>query len=321
MRDIAEGAGVSIATVSHVINKTRHVNQSTHNNVLNTITELGYLTNVVTPREDTSRLIGLVIADIREDFYTEIVKAAETTACENNYSLILCDAEDNEQKELFYLQMLLQQKVQGIILAPINHKSSPAVLKDLSQPVVMIDRFYEEDRHDFIGINNFNAGRDATLHLMRRGAERIGFIGYDDSVYTIQQRILGYQDALNVHGLGGSSHVFRLKYHNDRSGRKIAEMVRDHQLDGLVCGTSHACYETISVLREHSIRVPKDTQIITFDESKWFEYLSFPISVVRQPTVEIGTLAVELIVNRLGTSSPVKRKPRKILLDFEIIDH
>jgi LacI family transcriptional regulator len=157
--------------------------------------------------------------------------------------------------------------------------------------------------------------------LMRRGAERIGFIGYDDSVYTIQQRILGYQEALDVHGLGGNSHVFRLKYHNDSSVRKIAEMVQDHQLDGLVCGTSHACYETISVLREHSIRIPKDTQIITFDESKWFEYLSFPISVVRQPTVEIGTLAVELIVNKLGTSSPVKRKPRKILLDYEIIDH
>jgi LacI family transcriptional regulator len=321
MRDVAEGAGVSIATVSHVINKTRHVNETTHQNVLNTIAELGYMANGVTARDDTSRLIGLIIADIREDFYTEIVKAAETTACENNYSLILCDAEDNEQKELFYLQMLLQQNVQGIILAPINHKASPALLKDLSQSVVMIDRFYEEDRHDFIGINNFNAGREATLHLMRRGAKRIGFIGYDDSVYTIQQRILGYREALNVSGPGNDPHVFRLKYHNDRSIRKIAEMVREHHLDGLVCGTSHACYEAISVLREHSIRIPEDMQIITFDESKWFEYLSFPISVVRQPTVEIGTLAVELIVNKLLTPSRVKRKPRKIFLDFEIIDH
>jgi LacI family transcriptional regulator len=100
MRDVASRAGVSIATVSHVINKTRHVNQQTRDHVLNIIEETGYMAEIPQPRKDTSRLIGMIIADIREDFYTEIVKAAETTACENEFSLILCDAEDDEQKEI-----------------------------------------------------------------------------------------------------------------------------------------------------------------------------------------------------------------------------
>jgi LacI family transcriptional regulator len=320
MRDVAERAGVSIATVSHVVNKTRHVNKLTRDTVLNVMDELGYTAPTSSPLKDASCLIGLIIADIREDFYTEVVKAAETTACDHGYSLILCDAEDNEEKELFYIRLLLQQKVQGIILAPINHASPPAVLKQANLPVVLIDRCYQEQHYDFIGINNFAAGREATLHLARQGAKRIGFIGYDDSVYTIQQRILGYHDAIENNGLETEGQVLRLKYHKDRSTSKIAAMVKDHQLDGLVCGTSHACYETISALREHGIRIPDDVHIVTFDENKWFHYLFFPLSVVQQPTTEIGTLAVELIINKLRSQIIKKREPRRLLLDFKIIN-
>jgi len=320
MRDVAEKAGVSIATVSHVVNKTRHVNQQTRDIVLNVIEELGYMGSNPAPRKDTSRLIGLIIADIREDFYTELVKAAETTACDNEFAIILCDAEDDEQKELFYIKMLLQQNVQGIILAPINRASPPAILRDADIPVVLIDRCYEEKNYDFIGINNFAAGREATLHLRRHGAKRIGFIGYDDSVYTIRQRILGYLDAMEVTGQAETAQVLRLKYHQDRSTSNIVSLVRDHQLDGLVCGTSHACYETISALRENNISIPDDVQIVTFDENKWFDYLSFPLSVVQQPTTEIGTLSVEFIINKLRNPSRARREPRKLLLDFEIIN-
>ena len=321
MRDVAERAGVSIATVSHVVNKTRHVNQERRDVVLNVIEELGYMASNSLLRKDTSRLIGLIIADIREDFYTEIVKAAETTACENGYSLILCDAQDDEQKELFYIRMLQQQNVQGIILAPIIHAATPSILKEADVPVVLIDRCYREQQFDFIGINNMAAGREATMHLMRHGARRIGFIGYDDSVYTIQQRILGYLDAMELSGRQDDEpQVLRLKYHTDRTTGKIAAMVRDNNLDGLVCATSHACYESVSALREHQIRVPEDVQIITFDENKWFDFLSFPLSVVQQPTTEIGTLAVEFIVNKLRNPSKPRRDPRKLLLDFEIIN-
>lgn len=320
MRDVAEQAGVSIATVSHVVNKTRHVKHHTRDIVLNVIDELGYMALSGSQKKDTSRLIGLIIADIREDFYTEIVKAAETTACENGYALILCDAEDDEEKELFYIRMLLQQNVQGIILAPINHASPPAILEESDLPVVLIDRCYKKQKYDFIGINNFMAGREATMHLKRHGASRIGFIGYDDSVYTIQQRILGYIDTIENGEFQSTPHVLRLKYHKDRSTSKIAAMVRDHNLNGLVCSTSHACYETISAMREHGIRIPQDIQIITFDENKWFDYLSFPLSVVRQPTTEIGTLAVEFVINKLRNPAKQKRAPRKLLLDSEIIN-
>lgn len=321
MRAVARHAKVSIATVSHVINKTRHVNQETREVVLNSIDELGY---VVTPpgasRKSGNKLLGLIIADIREDFYTEIVKAAELTASEHGYSLILCDSEDHEQKELFYLRMLLEQGVQGIIMAPINHASPPALLKQVDIPIVLIDRCYQGVPYDFIGIDNLAAGRDATLSLLRQGAQNIGFIGYDDSVFTIQKRILGYLDALELAGKGESQQVLRLKYHTDRTTGKIATMVKEFHLDGLVCGTSHACYETVAALRENGIRVPEDVKIITFDENKWFEFLSFPLSVVRQPTAEIGTLAVEFVVNKIRYPLMQKRAPRTVLLNVSIVN-
>lgn len=320
MRDVASHANVSIATVSHVINKTRHVNKETRESVLNSIDELGYMSSPVVTKKESSRLIGLIIADIREDFYTELVKAAEITARENGYSLILCDAEDAESKELFYLKMLLEQNVQGIILAPINHASPPALLKTTETPVVLIDRCYQGQPYDFIGIDNFAAGREATIHLLRHGCSRVGFIGYDDSVFTIQKRILGYIDALELVGKEVEPQILRLKYHTDRTTGKIADLVSEHSLDGLVCGTSHACYETVAALREHGIRIPEDVKIITFDENKWFEFLSFPLSVVQQPTTEIGTLAVEFIVNKLRNVHSFKREPRTVLLNITIIN-
>ena len=320
MRDVASHAKVSIATVSHVINKTRHVNQETRDAVLNAIDELGYMVaSPTTSRKEGNRLIGLIIADIREDFYTEIVKAAETTARENGYSLILCDAEDDEQRELFYLRMLMEQHVQGIILAPINHASPPALLKQTEIPIVLIDRCYAGEPYDFIGIDNFAAGREATLHLLRQGASRIGFIGYDDSVFTIQKRILGYLDALELSGKKDNPQILRLKYHTDRAPGKIAAMVAEHNLDGLVCGTSHACYETVAALREHHIRIPEDVRIITFDENKWFEFLPFPLSVIQQPTAEIGTLSVEFVINKIRNPQVLKRPPRKVLLNVTTI--
>ncbi len=320
MRDVASHARVSIATVSHVINKTRHVNQKTREAVLNAIDELGYMVaSPAAPRKASKRLIGLIIADIREDFYTEIVKAAETTARENGYSLILCDAEDDENKELFYLRMLMEQGVQGIILAPINHASPPALLKQAELPIVLIDRCYQGQPYDFIGIDNFSAGREATLHLLRQGASRIGFIGYDDSVFTIQKRILGYLDALEISGRKEEPQVLRLKYHTDRGPGKIASMVGEHRLDGLVCGTSHACYETVAALREHNIRIPDDVQIISFDENKWFEFLPFPLSVIQQPTAEIGTLSVEFVINKIRNPQLLKRPPRSVLLNVTTV--
>ncbi|NCD34744.1 MAG: LacI family transcriptional regulator [Spartobacteria bacterium] len=320
MREVAAHAGVSIATVSHVMNKTRHVNQQTRELVLKSIDELGYAFPLPPPDTQTANgLIGLIIADIREDYYTEIVKAAESTAQENGFSIILCDSEDDKEKEHFYLRMLINKNVQGIVLAPIDQTAPPFLLEENDIPVVLIDRRYDKQTYDFIGIDNFAAGRDATLHLMLEGASRIGFIGYNDSVYTIHKRILGYREALKLSGAEHEPHVLRLKYHTDRTSGKIADMVREHHLDGLVCGTSHACYETVTALKECGIPISDDLRIVTFDENKWFEFLSFPLSVVRQPTTEIGTLAVEFVINKLRNPQLLKREPRSVLLNAEIV--
>lgn len=321
MRDVATHAGVSIATVSHVINKTRHVNQQTRETVISAINSLGYTVSVsVASKKDGNNFIGLIIADIREDYYTEIVKAAEGTARENGFSLILCDAEDDKEKELFYIKMLLSQNVQGIVLAPINRNEPPPLLGSIDIPIVQIDRRYQDQPYDFVGIDNFAAGREAALNLIRQGASRIGFVGYGDTVYTIRERILGCRDAIDLSGLKNDLQVLRMKYHAGGAGDQIYSMVEEYNLDGLICGTSHACYETVTSLKEHGVDVSNDLKIITFDENKWFEFISIPLSVVQQPTEEIGALSVEFIINKIRNPQSKKRDPRTVLLNTSIIN-
>ena len=142
MKDVAERAGVSITSVSHVINKTRKVEANTKAAILAAIQELHYQPN--TPARSLkgkgTKTLGVVIADIREDFFAEVVKSIEFTASEQQYNVILCDSEDNAGKERFYLNMLISKGVEGIIFAPVDLESSYDFLVASAIPFLQIDR-------------------------------------------------------------------------------------------------------------------------------------------------------------------------------------
>ncbi|MBN2628191.1 MAG: LacI family DNA-binding transcriptional regulator [Spirochaetales bacterium] len=320
LKMIAEKAGVSITTVSHVINKTRHVNQDTKEAVLRTLEELDYRGIAAGIKPGKIENVGVILADIREDFYVAVTKAVETVASDMGISLIFCDSEDDPQKEIKNIEMLLKRKVSGLIIAPIESRRMPEILQRLDIPVVLIDRQYEEHNFLFVGINNFYSSFLATHHLWEKGAERIGFIGYDDSVYTIRQRILGYKTFLQEKdNLAGSS-VLSLKYHKENSYPLIRKFLLANRLDGVLCATSVICYELISVLNDLPEEEQKRIRIITYDDNKWFDYLRFPVSVISQPTAEIGNAAIENLLSFMEQPHYGEKVKRELLYDITIID-
>jgi LacI family transcriptional regulator len=319
METVAKKAGVSITTVSHVINKTRHVNQTTKEAVLKAIEELHYRSSKMTGNRKTEDLcIGVILADAREDYYVGMVKALESAAEDYGVSVIFCDSEADFEKEEKNIDILLRRRVNGLLLAPANSERTPAQLKTLAIPAVLFDRQYKNHNMLFVGINNFRSGYLGTRYLINKGAERIGCIGYSDPVDTVQQRILGYHAAVMESQLASAAKVLYLKYNGGDSFPLITQFIRESNFDGFICATSTLCYELIVVLDLLEPEALK--KIITFDDNRWFDYLKYPVSVISQPVAEIGNAALENLLQmiyRTDTSDVVKRE---LLFDVDIID-
>ena len=319
MKTIAEKSGVSITTVSHVINKTRNVSRETKEAVLKTIDDLNYR-GYKSKKVNKIEYVGVIIADIREDYYVSITKAIETVASDMGISIIFCDSEDDPEKEAKNIKMLLERNVSGLIIAPIETKSMPQILENVDIPIVLIDRQYENHEFLFVGINNLYSSYLGSQHLYEKGCRRIGFIGYSDSVYTIKQRIMGYKSYLMEIDSGVIPAVLSLSYHNEDSYPLIKQFIEKENIDGIICATSAVCYEVISVISEMPQKEQIRIKLITYDDNKWFDYLKIPISVISQPTAEIGSAAIENLISCIEQQSHKETLKRELFYDIGIID-
>ncbi len=320
LEDIAQKAGVSITTVSHVINKTRYVKRETRELVLNILEEMNYDIRKPKAKTSGSKLIGVLVADITEDYYISVVKAIETYASEQSYSILLCDSEDDVEKEKRNIRNILDKDVGGLIISPINSERYPKEIKDAQIPVVLVDRKY--DKHDkvFVGINNFESGYIGTKYLASKGCKAIGFIGYAETVYTVHQRAVGYRDFLQEHLPGCQPRVLKLNYRKEDSNKLIREFVEETAPDGVICATSDVCYQLIGSLEEMGIGIPDRIKVVTYDDNKWLDYLKFPVSVITQPTSEIGFTAIDILVRMMLHPEERKKIATEIFLETGFID-
>jgi LacI family transcriptional regulator len=319
MEDVALKAGVSITTVSHVINKTRHVNKETKDAVLQAIQELNYQSSKM-QKNNEGIYIGAILADSREDFYIAMIKAIESAAADFGISVIFCDSEVDPEKEEKNIGMLLERNVSGLLLAPVKCDYIPPVLRKTSIPVVLIDRQYESHAFLFVGINNFQSSYRGTGYLSEKGCKHIGFIGYSGAVYTIQQRSLGYKAAMMEIDRAVEPKQLSLNYNREDSFPLIKRFILDEHLDGLICATSTICYEVIEVLESLDPEIQKRLKIISYDDNRWLDYLKYPVSVISQPVTEIGNAALRNLLQMIERTVPVSEVKRELLFEISIID-
>lgn len=320
LADVAQRAGVSITTVSHVINKTRYVKRETRELVLTTLDELHYDIKKTRTRRNGSKLIGVIVADITEDYYISVVKAIETYASEQSYSIVVCDSEDDVEKEKYNIRNILDKEVAGIIIAPVNSQKCPKEIDDSAIPVVFVDRKYDKQETVFVGINNFESGYFGTEYLASKGCRSIGFIGYPETVYTVRQRSIGYRDFLHQRLPECPPRILTVNYRQEDSNALIREFVESFRPDGVLCATSDVCYQLVSSLGELGISIPEQIKVVTYDDNKWLDYLKFPISVITQPTSEIGFTAIDALVRMILNPAERRKAATEILLQTGFID-
>ncbi len=320
LHDIAQKSGFSITTVSHVINKTRHVDENTRNIIKKTIAELGYNIAQNSAKKTADKTIGVVISDIRVDFFTEVVRDMRDIAFENGYNLIFTESSEDEDKERDCLEMFAEKKVDGIILAPTNCQSSLSYWQKKNIPTVLIDRDLDNGAFDFVGIDNFQSAHEATMLLLANNATNLGYIGFNKENYTTRERERGFEVALHETGNFNNDCVLMQGYKapNDVSEDLYKDfLLKSPKKNGILCASSNICFELLSQAEELGIKVPEELLIIAYDDNKWFEFLQSPVSAIKQPTGDIAVLAIELLINKI-TNKQNSQLRQKIILAHTI---
>ncbi|HAT55741.1 MAG TPA: LacI family transcriptional regulator [Lactobacillus sp.] len=301
IKEIARHAGVSETTVSRVLNQPKIVNPKTVARVKAVMKELNYRPNALAQsmRNHTTNTIGVIISNVLNPFFSTLVRGIEDTATKRGYSVIVCNTDENPEKEMQYINMLVDRQADGIILASTGHKLDyHAIVGDM--PIVFIDRKPSDEdykRYDTVLVNNEEGSFQAVDALIRRGAHRVNAI-VSPVATTGVERLAGFHRALKEHHMRISEQDVAL---DDYLGYHTAELalnlIQTNDCDALFCGNNVILMNVLHVLKEWQIT---DMQLAVFDNQPWFDFANYPIISVDQPAYLIGTKSMILLANHLA---------------------
>ncbi|MCH5673185.1 LacI family DNA-binding transcriptional regulator [Streptomyces gilvus] len=320
MADVARSAGVSVATVSHVLNDTRPVLPHTRQAVLDAIDRIGYTPNTLARSLVTSRTrsIGLAVSAISNPYFTEILQGVEAGALEHGYSLLIADPHDDPEHERKVVQLLHERRVDGMIVAPsANPRELLAYLGRHQVPAVFLDRLVETPaddipHHDQVCAESAEPTARLVTHLAELGHRRIALVAGLPGFSTTRERITGYRHGLAASGLPYDE---RLVAHGD-SESPGAERATAALLSltapptALVTANNAMTIGALRALRDRGLSVPEDIALCCFDDFAWADLFSPRLTAIAQPSREIGAEAVRLLLDRLASPERPARTVR-----------
>jgi LacI family transcriptional regulator len=313
MADVARLAGVSVTTVSHVINGTRPASERTTRAVLAAIERTGYSRNVLAralARRRTQSL-GLAISGLANPYFADVIAAVEAAATRAGHTLLLAETRDDPEQELRVVRALVERRVDGLLLAPSPGALERAIpyLAAQDAPVVLIDRFLDAGL-DQVGSENDAPTRQLVAHLVEGGHTRIGMVAGIGGLSTTAERVRGYRAGMQDAGLeadliaDGGSDAERA------SVATHALLDRPDPPTALVSGNNHMTIGVLRALKARGLRVPDDIALVGFDDFDWADLFAPRLTVIAQPTARLGERAVELLLSRLDDPEQPPRTER-----------
>ncbi|MEC2071411.1 LacI family DNA-binding transcriptional regulator [Alkalihalophilus marmarensis] len=299
IREVAKMAGVSVATVSRVINGNGKVKQATEEKVRGIIKELNYVPSAiaVSLNNKKSKTIGLMLPDITNPFFAELAKGVEEVAKENGYTVILCNTNGDLQSELDHLQVLEQKYVDGIILS--SHTLSYSDVEHITTPIVSIDRTLEGN-FPSVTSNNFQGAVMAVRHLLEKGCKKIAHISGPQSIRTARLRLEGYLEVVGDLDWYTEALVADGDY-EIQSGyeatRKLLQM--NPEIDGIFAGNDLMAVGCLKAIHFLGLRVPDEISVIGFDGINFSKITIPELSTISQPIYDMGLLATNTLLKAM----------------------
>ncbi|MGY1601468.1 LacI family DNA-binding transcriptional regulator [Geodermatophilus sp. SYSU D00815] len=302
---MASLAGVSVGTVSNVLNRPQAVSETTRDRVLEAIERLGFVRNESARhlRAGRSRTIGLVVLDIANPFFTDVARGVEDVANAAGLAVILCNSDDRPEKESAYLDVLAEQRVQGVLVTP-TAELSPRLdaLRQRGVPVVLLDRRAPDAAQCAVAVDDVLGGRLAAEHLLERGHRRIAFVGGSSGLSQVQERHAGVETAVrDVAGSDDALLVLSPEALTVAGGREAAERIiglpASRRPTAAVCANDLLALGMLQEMVRHGIAVPDDFAIVGYDDIDFAAAAAVPLSSVRKPRRELGRRAAELLMD------------------------
>ncbi|MFB9364191.1 LacI family DNA-binding transcriptional regulator [Actinoplanes nipponensis] len=305
MKDVARSAGVSLGTVSNVMNRPEVVSPSTRERVERAMAELGFVRNESARqlRAGTSRTLAYVMLDGSNPFFHDVAQGIELAAEEADLSLFICNSNGRADREEVHLDRLMQQRVQGILITPVNPEAPH--LAEISRrgiPVVIVDRVGVGGAFCSVAVDDVLGGRIAVEHLAEQGHTRVAVVGGPESIGQVRERLEGARQIWAELGLPPDDLIYlptaALTVAEGRSaGERLAGIPARRRPTAAFCANDLLALGLLQQTIGAGLRVPEELAIVGFDDIEFAAAAAVPLTSVRQPRQELGRAAAQLVLD------------------------
>jgi LacI family fructose operon transcriptional repressor len=316
IKDVATEAGVSTATVSRVLSNKPYITDGVRERVMVAVKKLGYRPNQVARslRSQQSTTIGLIVSDVCNPFFTDVSRTVEDCAYEQGYSVFLCNSDGDEKKELTYLQEMSDKNVAGVILSPTKKTCDNFKRLNMTLPMVTYDRTVQNSLVDSITIDNVDAAYRLTKHLIASGYKRIAGIFCGE--FTGIERREGFEKAIKESNLEPPPVIITESKISTGYDATMKLLNLTPRPDAIFATDNLVLEGSMQAIIELGLKIPTEVGLVGFDDLSWMTLVQPPLTVVRQPTEEIGRIAVDLIMRRIEDPN---RPPLQVILKSKLI--
>ncbi len=319
IKDIAERAGVSYATVSRALNSRADVSPETRSRILELAKELGYQPNAIARSlvKRKSEMVALIVPDVSNPFFSDITMSVNEAAEEAGYTVVVCNTGWDEKKEADKLRIMQEQRVDGIICKPVNELSEER-LKEINVPIVLFWHAQPDDI-SYIEVDHEAGGKLAVRHLIERGYKKIAYLGGKLTSQSNQIRMDAYKRSLIEGGLEVREEWINNGGFSMESGyQRIGSMFRlSNPPDAVFCGNDIIALGVLQYARDHGLNVPRDFGIIGFDDISYASLPQVRLSTISQPRDKLGRQAFEALLTEMDVYP--NHAAQKILVEPELV--
>ncbi len=322
IKDVAARAGVSVASVSRVLNDSKPVAEGTRRRVLAAAESLHYSIDqrARALRRRKSGTLGLIVSDVGNPYFPEVIRAIESVAYHSGHDLFLCNSDEDPDRERFYVRAMIAQRIGGIIIVPVTFTSAslaPALRNEI--PIVCLDRRVNDVELDSVLVDNRAGGALAADALLDRGHRRIGVIVATRTTPG-NDRLRGFAERLALRGIPLDPELVRDGEYMQSGGHAAARSIfaLADRPTGLFVANHPMTLGALQAARECGLSVPSDLSLVAFDDTSWATFLEPPLTTIGQPTHALGAAAAELLIDRV--EERYTGIARSIVLQPELMD-
>lgn len=323
IKDIAKALGISTSTVSRALRDSYEISPETKQLVLDCAEKLNYHPNPIalSLKEKRSRSIGVVVCEIANSFFSQIINGIESISYDKGYNVIISQSHESYEREVMDLRYLSSRSVDGLLISVSTETNDISHLKALHEkglPIVFFDRITDEINTHSVIVDNFKGAYDATEHLVQNGYKNIAAIANSEFLSITTERLAGYREALLANGITPNDSYIKHCFYGGMIFSEIEEAVNrlltlKTKPDAIVAMSDKLTSGCLKTLKRRGLHVPEDIALVGFSNSDLAELISPPLTVVRQPAYEIGRDATELLLQLIESKRPIKQFEKRVL--------